>query len=63
MKKHFIEAKMFTGFVTFSFFLCLTLVYSNIVRTYEMLLTYDLRIRNTDPCFHLVSCYVLRKIF
>ena len=22
-----------------------------------MLLTYDIRIRNTDPCFHLVSCY------
>ena len=22
-----------------------------------MLLTYDLRERNTDPCFHLVSCY------
>ena len=24
---------------------------------YEMLLTYDLRIRNSDPRFHLVSCY------
>ena len=57
MKKHFIEAKTFTGFVTFSFALCLISVYSNIVRTYEILLTYDLRIRNTDPCFHLVSCY------
>ena len=22
-----------------------------------MLLTYDLHIRKTDPCFHLVSCY------
>ena len=32
-------------------------MYSNIVKTYEVLLTYDLRIRNTDPRFHLVSCY------
>ena len=38
--------KNLAGFVTFYF-----------VKTYEMLLTYDLRIRNTDPCFHLVSCY------
>ena len=52
MKKHFIEAKTFGGFVTFY-----CLVKSNIVRTYEMLLTYNLRIRNTDPRFHLVSCY------
>ena len=29
----------------------------NIVKTYETLLTYDLRIKNTDPHFHLVSCY------
>ena len=56
MKKHYIEAKNFTGFVTL-FALCLILVYSNIVRTYETLLTYDLRIRNTDPCFHLFLCY------
>ena len=26
-------------------------------KTYETLLTYDLRIRNTDPSFQLVSCY------
>ena len=49
--------KNLAGFVTFYFALCLILVYSNIVRTYEMLLTYNLHIRNTDPCFHLVSCY------
>ena len=48
---------IFAGFVTFYFALCLILAYSNIVRTYEMLLTYDLHMRNTDPCFHLVSCY------
>ena len=30
-------------------FLSLPLAYSNTVRTYEMLLTYDLHIRNTDP--------------
>ena len=33
--------------------------YSNIVRTYETLLTYDLRIGNTDPRFH----FVMRNIF
>ena len=33
------------------------LVNSNIVKTYETLLTYDFLIRNTDPRFHLVSCY------
>ena len=57
MKKHFIEAKNFYWFCHILFALCLILVYSNIVRTYETLLTYDLRIRNTDPCFHLVLCY------
>ena len=41
--------KNFAGFVKFYFALSLILVYSNIVRTYEMLLTYDFRIRNTDP--------------
>ena len=50
MKKHFIEAKNFGGFDTF-YLPCV------IVRTYEMLLTYNLRIRNTDPRFHLVMCY------
>ena len=39
MKKHFIEAKDFGGFVTFN----LPGAASNIVRTYEMLLTYNLR--------------------
>ena len=56
MKKHFIN-KNLAGFVVFYFALCLILVYSNIVRTHERLLTCDLHIRNTDPCFHLVSCY------
>ena len=56
MKKHFIDKKL-AGFVTFCFALCLILVYSNIVRTYETLLTYNLRRKNTDPRFHLVSCY------
>ena len=55
MKKHF--DKNLADFVAFYFALCLISVYSNIVRTYETLLTYDLRIRNTDPCFHLVSSY------
>ena len=41
MKKHFID-KNLAGFVAFYFALCLILVYSNIVRTYETLLTYDL---------------------
>ena len=45
------------GFLTFYFALCLILAYLDTVRTYEMLLTYDLHIRNTDPSFHLVSCY------
>ena len=45
------------GLVTFYFALCLRLVHSNIVRTYERLLTYDHCIRNTDPRSHLVSCY------
>ena len=52
MKKHFIGVKNLENFVTFYFSLCLILVYSNIVRTYETLLTYELRIRNTDPRFH-----------
>ena len=51
MKKHVIN-KNLAGFVTFHCALCLTLVYSNIVKTYETLLTYDLHIRNTDPHFH-----------
>ena len=54
MKKHFIN-KTLAGFVSFYFALCLILVYSNIVKTYEMLLNCELRIRNTDPHFHLVS--------
>ena len=51
--------KNLAGFVTFYFALCLILAYSNIVRTYEMLSTYDLHIRIilTLACFHLVSCY------
>ena len=56
MKKHFFN-KNLAGFFTFYFVLCLILVYSNIVKTHEILLTYDLRVRNTDPRFHLVSCY------
>ena len=48
--------KNLAGFVTF-YFALFCLACSNIVRTYEMLLTYDLHIRNTDPCFHFVSCY------
>ena len=43
MKKRLIN-KNLAGFVTFYFAL-------------KGLLTYDLRIRNTDPCLHLVSCY------
>ena len=46
MKKRFINNNL-AGFVTFYFALCLRLVYSNIVKTYETLLTYDVRIRNT----------------
>ena len=56
IKKHFIH-KNLAGFVTFHFALCLTLASSNIVKTYESLLTYDLRIKGTDPRFHLVLCY------
>ena len=48
MKKHFIEIKNLAGFVTFYFALCLILVYSNTVRAYETILTYDLLMRNTD---------------
>ena len=50
MKKHF-EAENFGGLVTF----CLPCVIK-LVRTYELLLTYNLRIRNTDPRFRLVLC-------
>ena len=50
MKKHFIEAKTFDGFVTF-YLPCV------IKHCKEMLLTNNCRIRNTDPRFHLVSCY------
>ena len=39
--------KNLAGFVTFYFALCLTLAYSNTVRTYEMLITKELHIRNT----------------
>ena len=56
MKDHFINNDL-AGFITFYFALCLILVYSNVVKTYESLFTYDLRIRNTKPRFHLVSCY------
>ena len=51
--------KNLADLVTFYFALkslCLILVHSNIVKTYETLLTYDLYIRNTDPRFHLVLC-------
>ena len=54
LKKQFVN-KNLAGFFTFYFALCFILVYSNIVKTYETLLTYDLHIRNTDPRFHLVS--------
>ena len=54
-KKYFIN-KNLAGFVTFYFALCLILMYINIVRTYETLLTQDLRIRNTEPPFDLASC-------
>ena len=57
MKKHFIEVKNNLLESTSRISLCLMLAYSNIARTYETLLTYDLRIRNTDLCFHLVSCH------
>ena len=53
----FVLNKNVVGFVTFYFALCLRSVYSIIVRTDEMLLTYDLRIRNSEPHFHSVSCY------
>ena len=43
MKKHFIN-KNLAGFVTFYFALCYILVYSNIVKTYQSLLTYDFRL-------------------
>ena len=56
MEKHFINKKV-AGFVTFHFALCLIFVYSNIVKTYETLLTYGLRIRNCYPSFHVISCY------
>ena len=47
MKKYLIN-KNLAGFVTFYFALCFISVYSNIVKTYETLLIYDLHIRNTD---------------
>ena len=46
MIKHFIN-KNFADFVIFYCALCLILVYSNIVKTYEKRLTYDLCMRNT----------------
>ena len=49
-EKHFIN-KNLAGFVTCYFALCLTLVHLNTVKTYKRL-----RVRNTDPRFHLVSC-------
>ena len=39
-------ASFVTFYIAFHFFI-----------TYKRPLTYDLRIRNTDSCFHLVSCY------
>ena len=56
MKEHFIN-KNLAGFVTFYFASCPILVYSNNVKTYETLLTYNLRLRNTDPRVRLVSCH------
>ena len=57
MKKYFIAVSNLAGFVTFHFALYLILAYSVIVRTCETILTHDLRVRNTGPRFHLVSCY------
>ena len=56
MKNHVINRNL-AGFITFYFSLCLILVYSNIVKTYETLLIYDLHLRKNYPRFHLVSCY------
>ena len=59
MKKHFKNMKKhknLAGFVTFYFALCLIFVCSNILKTYEMLSTHDLCMRNTDPRFQLVWC-------
>ena len=59
MKKPFIGINL-AGFVAFYFALCLILVYSNIVKRCETLLTYDLCIRHTDPRF---QSRVKRSIF
>ena len=58
MKKHFIEVKKFDWFCHILFCFVSYISVLNIVRTYETLLTYDFRIRNTDPLFHLLLCYV-----
>ena len=57
MKKHFIEVKHHLLKSINLNITIIILMYSNFARTYETLLTYDLRIRNTDPCFQSVSCY------
>ena len=51
MKKHFFN-KNLAGFAS-----CIILVYLNVVRTNETLLTYDLRIRKAGPHFHFVLYY------
>ena len=61
MKRYFIS-KNLAGFVTFYFALCIILVYSNIVRTYEMLLTYDLRTTKI-LAFISTKSRVIRNIF
>ena len=65
LKDHFSASliKKLADFVTLYFALCLILMHSNIVKTYETLLTYDLCIRNTDPHFHLLWSRVKRNIF
>ena len=52
MEKHFIT-KNLVG-LSFYFAWCLIQAYSNLVNAYEVLLTFDFSIRNTDPRFHLV---------
>ena len=60
MKKHFIEVKNLAGF--FFIFFCLVsyiIVLKHCKDTWNAL-TYDLRIRNTDPRSDLVSCFKKR---
>ena len=52
MKKHFIEAKNFGGFVTF--YLHCVIKHKDIWNAIKL---HNLRIRNNDPRFHLVWCY------